>query len=366
VTDTAIDVYALSRAEAMLRGYDARWCADEYEVLAVEVEFRAPLINPDTGASSRTYQRGGKMDLVVRELTGQLRTLVGEHKTSSEDLGPGSTYWRKLAMDGQVSGYLSGAKALGFDCQGVLYDVLRKVALRPSQIPLLDEQGVKIVLDASGQRVKTKDGKKWRESGSSADGLMLQTRIETPEEYLARCIDAIAADPAGYYMRGDVVRMEAEAREALWDDWQTAIIMREAKHTGHNPRNADSCFKWGSACQFWDYCTGCASIDDPTRFKRSDHVSPELAPTDGLPILSASRLRAARSCLRLHDLAYVKGYRPVIESENLTFGTLIHEALAQWWLAKPEERLEAAIAAIRSPELTLPKDRTTDLRARAV
>lgn len=347
-----IGPFEIAKATAMIHGYDARWAdtAGDYEVLAVEVEFRAPLINPDTGAASRTFQRGGKIDGIIRERTGLERTLVLEHKTASDDLGPGSNYWRKLAMDGQVSGYLEGTKALGFQCEGALYDVLKKPALRPCQIPLLDEQGVKIVLDAAGQRVKTKDGKKFRETGDAAQGYVLQTRPETPDEYLTRCLAAIAEDPNGYYMRGDVVRLEAESREALWDDWQTAWILRESAKAGRHPRNPGSCMKWGSPCQFWDVCTGAASLSDETRFRKSDHVSPELAARkeDELPILSASRLSAARSCLRLHALQYIEGYRPVAEREALSFGSLIHRALEQWWRAPQGARLEAAIAALQA------------------
>ena len=94
-----------------------------------------------------------------------------------------------------------------------------------------------------------------------------------------------------------------------------------------------------------------ASIDDPLRFRRSDHVSPELAPTDGLPILSASRLRAARSCQRLHRFHYLDGVRPVVEADTLRFGTLIHRALEAWWRAPEGERLDAALAALH-PQLT--------------
>lgn len=323
----ALDAFDHARAEAMMVGYDCRWLpdADRYDVLATEIEFRAPLINPETGAASRTYQRGGKLDGMIRERYDLQRTLVREHKTAGEDIGPGSTYWRKLAMDGQVSGYLAGSVALGIPCEGVLYDVLRKPALKP----------LKKVAEV-----------KLRKDGQPCAGQRLAD--ETPDEYRARCIEAIAADPGGYYLRGDVVRMEAEAAEALWDDWQTAAIMREAARQGRHPRNPDACMRWGRPCSFWDACTGTASLDDMTRFYRSERISPELEPSEGLPILSASRLRSARSCLRLHQLQYLEGYRPVVEPEALTFGTLIHAALAAWWSA-PTDKIGAALAAIRSP-----------------
>jgi hypothetical protein len=303
------DAFEMARAEALLRGYDARWLDDAagVEVLAVEAEFRAPLINPETGAASRTWQRGGKIDAVIRGADG--RVLIVEHKTASEDIGPGSAYWKKLRMDGQVSGYFLGADALGFHADACLYDVIGKIALRPYQI-----------------------GKK-------------RSEPETATEYLARCLESIAEDPNGYYQRGEVVRLAAEAEEALFDDWQTAQQMRESERLGRFPRNPDACMKWGRACDYFEVCTGEASITDPHRFQCIG-PSPELSDAGGLPILSASRLRSARSCQRLHRFQYVDGVRPVVESEPLRFGHLIHVGLEAWWKAPQAERLEAALAAL--------------------
>src|SRR5688572_16696721 len=42
------DAYELARAEAMFEGYDARWGGEAFDVIGVEIEFRAPLVNPET------------------------------------------------------------------------------------------------------------------------------------------------------------------------------------------------------------------------------------------------------------------------------------------------------------------------------
>lgn len=310
------DPFDLARAEAMMIGYDARWGSemDRYEVIAVEAEFRSPLVNPETGASSRTWQRGGKIDAIVREGS---RVLIVEHKTSGSDIGPGSSYWRILKMDGQVSGYFLGADALGFRAEACLYDVLGKPALRPLK---------------ANQRRKVD---------------------ETPAEYRERCIEAIAAEPGSYFVRGEVVRLSSEMEEACFDDWQTAQMMRESERLGRFPRNPDACMKWGRACDFFDVCAGEASIDDFTRFRRSEHVSPELTAANGLPVISASRLRSARTCQRLHRFQYIDGIRPLVEADSLRFGSLIHLALEAWWKA-PSGRLEAALDALHSPAAPAP------------
>jgi hypothetical protein len=274
----AASPFEFAKAYAMLVGYVARWEDDleRYEVLAVERTFEAPLLNPETGAASRTWVLGGKLDAVVRErATG--RVLLLEHKTAGVDVSPGSDYFKRLVIDGQISTYYAGARALGYDVEGAIYDVLRKPALRPGVVPLLDEAGVKIVLDQGGARVKTKDGKKWRETGDSASGYVLQTRPETADEFRARCLDAIASDPTGYYARAEVVRLEAEMTEAAFDTWQLARQLRESEVAGRFPRNPDACVRYGSTCGFFPVCTGEASIEDETRYRKLTTINPELA-----------------------------------------------------------------------------------------
>ena len=48
----------------MLVGYAARW-GKPTGVIAVEKQFRMQLINPETGAASRTFMLGGKVDAIV-------------------------------------------------------------------------------------------------------------------------------------------------------------------------------------------------------------------------------------------------------------------------------------------------------------
>lgn len=342
----AADPYDLVRAEVMLRGYDARWRDDRYEVLAVEQEFRAPLINPATGAASRTWQLAGKLDALVRDAAG--RVLIVEHKTSSEDISLGSDYWRVLRMDGQVSTYFAGARALGHTADACLYDVLGKPQQRPSAVPLRDENGAKIVLDAAGNRVRTKDGKKWRETGDAAEGYVLQTREETPDEYRARLIDAIAAEPGRYFARGEVVRLESEMREFAFDTWQIATQLREASNAGFYPREPKACRSFNRVCGYLSVCCGEARLDDPTRFRRVE-LHRELSPvTEGeLPLLTTSRVSAASACQRMHKYMYLDGVRPVVEAATLRFGTLVHAGLRAWWETPADgDRLSAALAAI--------------------
>jgi hypothetical protein len=232
-----MDPYVRARAEVMLSGYDVVWREQGFEALEVEREFRLPLINPETGHPSRTWQLAGKVDGIVRGPDG--RVWVLEHKTTSEDVSPGSPYHRRLAIDGQVSQYVEGAAALGYDVAGVLYDVLCKPALRP--------------LQANTRRKEP----------------------ESPAEYRDRLFAAVCEAPHRYFATFEVVRLEQERDEWRWDVWQLAEQMRTSARTGRAPRNPDACFRYGTACPFFDVCTGVADLSDPYRFVQAG-ATPEL------------------------------------------------------------------------------------------
>lgn len=268
------DLYEQVKVECLLEGYHCMYASQELEVVTAEVEFRTCLVNPQTNAASKTFELGGKIDVVAQNRRG---IWIVEHKTTSEDISQGSEYWLRLRLDAQVSTYFVGARALGHDVQGCIYDVIKKPALRPSTVALTDESGCKIVLDQSGSRVRTKDGKKFRETGDTAAGYVLQTRPETPEEFRARLREDIASNPEKYYARGEVVRLEDDELDAAADTWATARQIRDAELQGRYPRNPGGCVQWGRTCEFFGVCTRAASLDDPTLFRLVERAHEELS-----------------------------------------------------------------------------------------
>lgn len=281
-TQSTIELeYERVKAEELIRGYHCRWFADATIFLEVEREFATPLINPASGFPSQTYRLGGKIDAIAEVVPGHPSRAPGiyvvERKTTSDDIGLGSDYWRQLRLDAQVSTYFEGAASIGYNVVGCIYDVIRKPSIRPSQVPIRDEDGVKIVLDSSGARVRTKDGKKWRETGDSELGYVLQTRPETPEEYRSRLREDIASNPDRYYQRGTVPRLEGELLDAGFDTWQQARLIREGELAERHPRNSDACRRWSRMCDFFDVCTNAASLDDPTRFRKAENPHEELS-----------------------------------------------------------------------------------------
>lgn len=306
---------------------------NNYDVLDVEREFIFPLENPNTTGESKSFVEAGKIDLILRHKVSKL-VCVGEHKTTMEDIDPAGDYWHGLKMDTQVSKYVIASQVL-YPNSGigpVFYDVCRKPGQRPGSVPLVDEDGVKIVVDANGERVKTKDGKKWRESASSADGYVLRTRPETPEEYGARIAEAMAENPSKYFAAKEVPRLASDIDEYRNDAWALSqeILYRRQKSLW--PRNPAHCNSFGR-CPFWEKCAGLVPPDSGL-YAPVAKMNAELAMADeigGRQTLTQSRLRALRACSRLHYHLYELPIRRVGEdSEALRWGTLWHNALEAW------------------------------------
>jgi hypothetical protein len=260
----------------LLRGYGFRWQADGFEYVESEASFRVPIINPETGKKTPAFEFGGKRDKIAKLADGRLALV--EHKTVGEDIGPESQYWLRLRIDQQISGYYIAALDAGIEIQTVIYDCIRKPEISPRQIPLLDDDGVKIVLDAAGQRVRTKDGKKWRESGDAAAGYVLQTRTESPEEFAERLRLDIAARPDWYYQRQEIPRLASDLREFREELWQIQQQIREAQKSSRWFRNTSACRMWGGICEYFGLCTTGADVtgDVPQGFVKVEDVHPEL------------------------------------------------------------------------------------------
>ncbi len=280
-----MDEFELVKAEETMRGYHYRWIDSQegIKTIYVEHEFHLPLLSP-LGEWS-PFQISGKMDALA-ELQDR-GVFVVEYKTSTEDISPGSTYWRKLTLNSQVSTYHNATRKLGYTPSGCLYDVLFRPTLKPANIPLTDADGVKIVLDSNNRRVQVKSGKKWRETGDKSEGYVLQTREETPEEYRARLREDIAANPDAYYQRAVVVRTEWDERESELDLWHTAQMMKLSLDNDWHPRNDQNCFKYGGECPYLSVCTGTGDLNDPLVFRRVENEHEELTNTGAAVVQTA-------------------------------------------------------------------------------
>lgn len=252
----------------LLTGYQWYWQDAGFSVVESEQTLTAALKN-------MSLIQAGKVDRIVRMEDGRLAVL--ETKTTSEDISDDSDYWKRLRIDGQISDYIRLARMNGFDVSTVIYDVIRKPTIRPNKVPLRDDDGLKIVLDQDGERVCGRGGK-WRQSASSKDGYVLQSRLETAEEFGARLREDITQRPEYYYQRREIPRISKDLEEASYDLHMSASIIQGCHQHRCWPRNTRQCLMYGR-CEYFDLCTSGFEPDEddvPEGYEIVDSVHREL------------------------------------------------------------------------------------------
>lgn len=260
----------------MVSGYEWRWRNSPLTHLTVEQSFQLPLLNPATGAASKTFNLAGKIDAIVQMEDG--RKAVKETKLFGDDISVDSDLWPRMRMDQQVSLYLVAARRLGYEVATVLYDVARKPTIKPNNVPILDELGVKIVLDKNGERVKTEKGF-WRQTGDTEKGYVVQSRPMTVEEWGEKLTNDIVERPDYYFSRVEIPRLENDLNEFAQEIWDVAKTIMDAKSNDRWYRTVhkNSC----SFCSVFELCSRGGELDSvaPTGFEFVTNKNPELGET---------------------------------------------------------------------------------------
>lgn len=151
---------------------------------------------------------------------------VIEYKTTSRDISEGSFYWMRLKANTQAILY-----ALVANVDTAVYVVARKPSLKRSQVPQLDKDGYKVVIDnATGQRVLNRN---FTPRQSAGEGMTLVKRIESDDEYIERMIADINANIDSYFAVKHVY-VDAERKMAVWQSFlnfrlQLQALAKEAK-----------------------------------------------------------------------------------------------------------------------------------------
>ena len=255
----------------LLSGYFWYWQNDGITVLATEQKFELPIRNPGTGRPIRRRQ-AGKIDKIVQLPDG--RVLLMEHKTTGDSIAPDSDWWSPLNRDFQISRYHAAATAKKYPVQGVLYDCLHKPDIAPRQIPLLDEHGLKVVLDADGTRVMLANGKP-RQSGDKEKGWTLQTRREIADEFGTRLTDDIAARPEVYFARREIPRLAADLARFEADLYAVQMQIRDSIRFNRWPRNVRAC-RNPYPCPYLKVCDHNFNESLPAGFEQVLDPHPEL------------------------------------------------------------------------------------------
>ena len=256
----AEDHINLRRVRAMVNAYMDKYPLgiEPFEVHLVEYEFDGPIVNPETGAQSRTYTILGKVDGLV-ELDDEYWLL--EHKTTSGEIN--LAYIEKLWTDFQIHLYAYYIEQrFGIKVAGVIYNVARTPSLK-YKVPESDEEfeARKAELIAKSKTGKT--------SATQQTG-------ETLDEYEARLVQWYADNPDAFQRIPHRFRAAkvAEVQGSIWDLTQTLL---EARRSGRWNQNPSQCYVFNRPCDYEPLCRSCG---DP--LIRANYYRDRSAPKSGV------------------------------------------------------------------------------------
>jgi hypothetical protein len=245
-------------AQAMMRGYAARYPEEDFEVVALEKTFEGAIVNPATGAASRSFTLSGKIDGIVKR-DGQYFLL--EHKTASlVDSG----YLERLWGDFQIQLYCWYIEqTLGWRISGILYNVLSKAKLRQKQGETEEEYEAR----RAELMAKSKSGK------TSA-----QRRLpETDEEFQGRLKEWYAQPDAFHREPIFITRDQFETLRA--ELWELTRSFLDARRRGIFYQNTSQCFTYGRPCPYFQLCRSGGSPNIIANFYQ--HAAPHTELSDG-------------------------------------------------------------------------------------
>ena len=220
-------------ATAMMRGYAARYSSEEFEVVALEKTFEGPIVNPATGATSRTFVLAGKVDGIVR-IDG--RNFLLEHKTAASI---DASYLERLWTDFQIALYSHYVEeTLGIPITGVIYNILGKARLQQGEGETEEEFAAR----RAELLAKSKTGK------SSAKRKL----PESDEEFQARLAEKYA-DPGMFHR--ETLFLSRDQIDALRAElWELTQAFLEARRRGVFYQNTSFCFHFRKPCAYFALC----------------------------------------------------------------------------------------------------------------
>ena len=309
LTERAILLYSIA-------GYNWRYAADDYEVVAEEIPFSLPVRNPATGRALPNVTIVGKIDKIVRSPQGLL--YIDDHKSTSSSLDSDSTLWSHLNLDTQTTLYPFAARTLQLEGKleiygikatdplitGVRYDVWHKPGIRPKKLTQGDskqfvEDGVyfdevfkvEVLTDEESSPSCCLQG-------SAAENDMTQEEFmdvpvvgytingelaecehgkkegtfaikETPEMFGARLLADIGERPDFYFARKELARTEADFErfeKELYGIYKSLKFIDSIGAFWHNEQQCEATFK----CPYIPYCYNNVEMDSsnlPDGFK---------------------------------------------------------------------------------------------------
>jgi hypothetical protein len=222
--------FDLARVRALLRAWYERWfvpgnsddvrCDRDLEIIETEAKVEAPLVNPKTRRSSRSFALAGKIDGIVRhhdnvhrhDVDGKGGWLVYELKTTGEDI---EAFVEAMRFSAQPMLYAALAErqhgaALG-PLLGIVLDVARKPAVRPK-------------------------------------------KDETPDAFEHRAVEEYRTDPGRSFTRLLLPIDRNRMHEVMANVWLVAQAIRRAEREGYAAKSGPSCRGSYGPCRYIRLC----------------------------------------------------------------------------------------------------------------
>ena len=267
-----------------LSGYNWYYGNQKEEVLATEIQFEIPVINPETGRALPNVVNRGKIDKLIRTDGG---IFVKEHKSTSSSVDPDSDLWGHLKLDTQTNNYVYAARILAQRGElrpyginnyngiaGVYFDAWHKPGIRPKKLSQADSK--KFVKDGMycGQKFKVIVGSK-NSSDSLLIGILVNDRgaiiepgkkegtfaiHETSEMFGARLLQDIVERSEFYFACKELTKTDLDIARFEWELYNIYKTIREMVKTGHWYSDESQCeatFK----CSYLEQCYNNILID---------------------------------------------------------------------------------------------------------
>jgi hypothetical protein len=220
-------------ARAMMTGYTAHYPIEEFEVIALEKTFAGRIVNPATGACSRSLTIAGKVDGIVRR--GREHYIL-EHKTASQ---VDADYLERLWTDLQITMYAHHIEqTLGIRIAGVIYNVLVKAKLQQGK----GETEAEFESRRAELLAKSKTGK------SSAT-----RKLPEPDEAFQERLLAKYAEPGMFYR--EELYISRDQFDAMKSDvWEFSQQFLDSRRRGAFCRNTSYCFANHRTCAYFALC----------------------------------------------------------------------------------------------------------------
>jgi hypothetical protein len=266
--------YDCGTVRAMVTGALRRWL-DRPTIR--EHQFTLPLINPETGGTSRKHTLSGVLDGLYPE-----RNMVEEYKTSAN---VSRDYIDRLDLDFQVSTYCQAAsQLLGRPVRKVRYRVIEKPGIKPRKGETEQEYvqralARKPLAPLKQRKTETDDEYAERSRAREEARTPLKRKVaETPTEWGNRVMEYYTTHEGAdaRYVETIVTRSDEQMERWRHEAWELHQRMMGIEGGKMTIRNTSSCLLYRRRCAFLDLCCGEVGID---YYEQTENAHPELAAT---------------------------------------------------------------------------------------